>query len=115
MRSDSNVKTYKSDIAYGPLVQGYGMCGGYTDAMALILDYLKVKNYKISSENHIWNGVSLNDKWLHLDLTWDDPVISDGTETINHDFFLIDTEQLLKLEQKEHDFNQNVYLEFKQN
>ena len=114
-KSDENASDYKSDIAYGPLIQGYGICGGYTDAMGLILERLKVKNFKISSDNHIWNAVLVNDKWLHLDLTWDDPVVSDGSQMIDHDFYLIDTKSLLEKENTEHDFNQNVYTELKQN
>ena len=30
-RSDKNIVNYKSDLAYGPLLEGYGLCGGYTD------------------------------------------------------------------------------------
>ena len=114
-RSDENITDYKSDIAYGPLIQGYGICGGYTDAMELILEKLKVKGYKISSDNHIWNAVYINDKWSHLDLTWDDPVVSDGSQMIDHAFYLVDTKSLLEKENTEHDFNQNVYTELKQN
>ena len=38
-RSDRKIVDYKSDIAYGPLIEGYGLCGGYTDTMALFLSY----------------------------------------------------------------------------
>ena len=37
LRSDQNILTYKSNTAYGPLLQGYGICGGYTEAMQLFL------------------------------------------------------------------------------
>ena len=30
-RSDNGVTSYKSDTAYGPLFEGYALCGGYTD------------------------------------------------------------------------------------
>lgn len=40
-RSDNNVVNYKSDIAYGPLIEGHGLCGGYTDSMAFILNRFK--------------------------------------------------------------------------
>ena len=113
-RSDSQIVEYKSDIAYGPLIEGYGICGGYTDAMELILEALKVKSYRVSSDNHIWNAIYLNDNWSHVDLTWDDPVISDGSQVVDHNFFIIDTATLLKLESNEHNFNQNVYFELKQ-
>ncbi len=113
-RSDYNDTTYRSDIAYGPLLQGYGICGGYTDAMELFLEELDIESYKISSEQHVWNAIYLDGEWYHLDLTWDDPVTSTGENLIEHNFFLIDTPTLLELEQTEHNFNQDIYPELKE-
>lgn len=113
-RSDYNITTYNSDIAYGPLFQGYGICGGYTDAMELFLEEMGIKSYKISSDQHVWNAVYLDGKWVHLDLTWDDPVVSSGENLLEHNFFLIDTTTLLALEQTEHVFDQNIYSELKE-
>ena len=103
---------YSSDTAYGTLYEGYAVCGGYADTMALFLERMNVKNYKISSEIHVWNAVYLNNKWLHLDLTWDDPVSLYGDNFLEHNFFLINTEELFKLEKKEHFFNESSYPEF---
>lgn len=113
-RSDYNITTYNSDIAYGPLFQGYGICGGYTDVMELFLEEMGIKSYKISSDQHVWNAVYLDGKWVHLDLTWDDPVVSSGENLLEHNFFLIDTSTLLALEQTEHIFDQNIYSELKE-
>ena len=115
---DSNKYLYKSNMAYGPLINGIALCGGYTDAMALFLEKMGIDNYRISSENHIWNLVYINEKWKHLDLTWDDPVVTkdDKNATINenvltHKFFLIDTIVLKNLDKDQHNYNTNVYLE----
>ena len=110
-RSDRNIINYKSDIAYGPLIEGYGICGGYTDAMELILEKLNIKSYKVSSNNHIWNALLLNNQWLHLDLTWNDPVTSNHTNILEHNFFLIPTATLLNIEQEQHTFDQTIYRE----
>lgn len=112
-RSDNNVLTYKSDTAYGPLFQGYAICGGYTDLMQLFLERLNVKNFRVSSDNHIWNVLYINNTWKHLDLTWDDPVASDGKDYLEYNYFLIDTNQLLTLEQTQHNFNLEHYTELK--
>ena len=105
---------FSSNIATGPLLQGHGICSGYTDAMALFLDKMNIPNYKISSENHIWNLVYINNKWLHLDLTWDDPVINNGEiSTIDHTYFLINTNKLLNIEKTEHNFDENIFIEAK--
>ena len=113
-RSDYNITTYASDIAYGPLFEGYGICGGYTDAMELFLEEMGIESYKISSDQHVWNAVYLNHRWYHLDLTWDDPVTDTGENVLEHKFFLVDTPTLLSLEQTEHRFDQNIYSELKE-
>ena len=114
LRSDYNITTYRSDIAYGPLLQGYGICGGYADAMELFLEKMGIISYKISSEQHVWNAVYLDQKWYHLDLTWDDPVTTNGENYLEHTFFMIDTPTLLATELSEHNFNQSIYGELKE-
>lgn len=111
-RTDNNIIEYKSDIAYGPLIEGYGICGGYSDAMEIFLDRLNIKSYKVSSDAHVWNAVNLYDVWYHLDLTWDDPVTDTGTDLLEDKFFLISTSQLQQLEKTQHNFDLNAYKEF---
>lgn len=97
--------------AYGVLFEKKGICGGYSDTMALYLDKLGIKNYKISSNEHVWNYVYIDDSWYHLDLTWDDPVTNTGENVLIYDFFLIDSKQLEKREQTQHTYDKNLYLE----
>lgn len=111
-RTDNNVIEYKSDIAYGPLIEGYGICGGYSDAMEIFLERIGIKSYKVSSESHVWNAVYLDNTWYHLDLTWDDPVTDTGVDLLEDKFFLISTEQLQSQEKTQHDFDKNAYKEF---
>lgn len=109
-RSDNNIFDYQSNTAYGVLLEGYGICSGYTDSMMLFLEKLGIKSYKVSSENHVWNKVLLDNKWYNLDLTWDDPVNSDGSDSLLHDFFLISDEEMLKNDKTEHIYDKSVYL-----
>ena len=104
---------YKSNMAYGALIQGRAICSGYTDAMALFLNRFNIPNFKVASEDHIWNAVYLNGQWLHLDLTWNDPVNPyDQFNTIlRHTFFLITTNDLDEIEITDHDFNPLIYQE----
>ncbi len=111
--TDPRQYKYKSNTAYGPLFTGNALCGGYTDAMALFLEKMNIPNYRISSENHIWNLVYINGEWKHLDLTWDDPITSTGESILTHKFFLINTTTLKNLDQTQHTFNENIYLETK--
>jgi len=101
--------TYNSNTAYGVLIQNYGICSGYADAMAIFLDKLNVINYKISNENHIWNLVYLDGSWLHLDLTWDDPI---SDENITRDnYFLITTKHLKALNEEDHNYDVSIFKE----
>ncbi len=110
--SDYNVEfPYKSTTAYGPLLQGYSLCGGYSDTMELFLERLGVKSYKVSSADHVWNAVKLGDIWYNLDLTWDDPVANNGKDYLEYDYFLISTQKLLDIEKTQHNFNLSVYSE----
>ena len=126
-RNNEGDSIYHSYIAYGPLIEGYATCNGYTDAMALFLEKMNVPNFKVAmtpdgqsqAEGHVWNAVYIDDKWVHLDLTWDDPVSSDGTDYLQHKYFLITTDQLEEIDTSgevqvtEHEFKPNIYPELK--
>ncbi len=114
-RSDHQIINYRSDTAYGPLFEGYAICSGYTDLMAIYLDKLDIPNFKVASENHIWNALYINNQWVNLDLTWDDPVTLDGSDVLGHDFFLITTEEMKQLEDDQHRFPVDIYQELKSN
>ena len=123
-RNNGKGSVYNSYKAYGPLFQGYATCNGYTDAMAIFLNKFGIKNYKIAttpenenSTGHIWNAVYINDKWLHLDVTWDDPVAESGKDYLLHKYFLVNNEELKKADEgkvvvTEHNFLKNIYSEF---
>ena len=104
---------YNSHKANGPLLEGYALCSGYSDAMKLYLDELGIPNYKISNDKHIWNLVYIDNKWLHIDLTWDDPITNDGGSLLLDNFFLITTDELLKLDVSNHGYNIDYYPELK--
>ena len=102
-----------SSSAYGVLIDGIGICSGYSDAMQLFLEKMNVKNYRISSSTHEWNLVYVEGAWRHLDLTWDDPIMSDGSDALKEDYFLVDTNTLLSKDDGEHGFDSSIYIEAK--
>lgn len=93
------------------LIEGVGLCSAYSDAMALFLYEFGIDNYKIASDNHIWNLVKINNKWLHLDLTWDDPVTQTGVQKLEDIFMLIDNKELKELKVTQHKYDKNIYKE----
>ena len=150
-KSNNKKSPYSSELAYGPLFQGYATCNGYTDLMAVFLTKMGFNNYKVAttpeelnnytinsfwtalyykvlhsytvtkdndeSTGHVWNAVYLDKEWLHIDLTWDDPVSKDGQDYLFHTYFLVTTEAMHEADKgqtviKEHNFNPLYYLEF---
>lgn len=111
-RTDNKITKYSSDNAYGVLIEKYGVCGGYTDAYMLFLEKLNIKNYKISSENHIWNYVNVNENWYHVDLTWDDPIDEDNPDNdlLDDTYLLLTTSQLKNMKNDTiHQFDENTF------
>lgn len=109
----TGLSNVSSSSAYGVLIDGIGICSGYSDAMQLFLEKMNVKNYRISSSTHEWNLVYVEGDWRHLDLTWDDPIMSDGSDALKEDYFLIDTNTLLSKDDGEHNFDSSIYIEAK--
>ncbi len=75
-------------------MQGYSLCGGYTDAMELFLEDLNIESYRISNDKHVWNAVFLDNTWYHLDLTWDDPITSNNQDILEYTYFLVGNDDL---------------------
>lgn len=125
-KNETGTSNYDSSIAWGVLFNHYATCNGYTDTMAILLTKMGIKNYKIEttsddisyrSNGHVWNAVFLDNKWLHLDLTWDDPVSSDGKDYLYHKYFLVNNKELAEADAgnvalEEHNFKRYIYLEF---
>jgi len=98
--------------AKGPLFNGKAVCSGYSDLMAIFLTKFGVKNYKVASDSHVWNVVYLNDQWLHIDLTWDDPItLNSEVDTLSHQFYMITTAKLLEYNTSDHTFDTTIYQE----
>ena len=57
--------------------------------------------------------MKLNNNWLHVDLTWDDPVSTDGKNYLEKNTLLITNKRLKQIDNKEHNFNESIYVEGK--
>ena len=101
-----------SNTAYGLYKNKLAICSGYADTLALLLDRIKVDNFKVASETHIWNVVVIDGIYYHIDATWDDPT-NNILGTLEDKFFMISTEKLHEYDQESHNFNLNYYKELK--
>lgn len=86
---------------YGTLVEKRAVCEGYARSCKYILDALDVpciiacgigKNRTGATESHAWNYVQVDGNWYALDVTWNDPIINNGTgkitDEIRYEYFL---------------------------
>ena len=74
--------------AYTILVEGTGVCQAYTLAYRLLLNRVNITSGTVTSTslNHIWNILLIDDKWYHVDVTWDDPT-QDRIGRVTHRYF----------------------------
>lgn len=72
---------HASSTAYGALVLGKAVCGGYAEAFKLFMDLLGIECYVVVGSGdgipHAWNMVELDGDYYHIDVTWDDPLLYD--------------------------------------
>jgi len=99
----------ESYTAYGALVKGRAVCEGYAKAMKLLLDKADIPCLIVAGtsrgNNHAWNIVCLDGQYYHVDATWDDPVMADGSHILSHVYFNLADEEI----QKDHSWDKTLY------
>lgn len=82
----------------GTFFERKGVCDGYSKAFKLIANragYECIIVYGTSTsetktESHAWNLVKINNRWYHIDSTWDDPLKKEVDNTqVSYDYFLM--------------------------
>ena len=90
---------YKSE-ADGAIVYGKALCEGYSKAFMYMAQKLGFECICVvgtaNNTAHMWNMVKMNGAWYHVDVTFDDPVMSDGSKALSHDYFLVGTSEISK-------------------
>lgn len=88
----------------GPVLYGKALCEGYSRAFEYLCQSVGIECVCISgtarsslgSGGHMWNMVKLDDKWYHVDVTWDDPITTSGEQVLEYDYFLLSDSQIKK-------------------
>lgn len=90
----------ESYSSYGILALGLGVCESYAKSMKYLLDGANIESIIVigtsRGENHAWNLVNIQGEYYHIDPTWNDPIIEDGSQIIRHNFFNLNDEQMGK-------------------
>ena len=101
-KSADDPEAVKSTTAYDCLVGHKAVCSGYSRAYQMVMQQLGYPCGVCSGTSrgisHAWNYIQIEGKYYWADLTFDDPVSSNGgsSDTIEHSFFLINDEMLLR-------------------
>lgn len=81
--------TYTYYYPDGVLLNGKGVCQSYALAYEMLLKLVGIDSVYVTGtangESHGWNLVKIDEKWFHVDCTWDDP--APGEES--HDYFCV--------------------------
>jgi transglutaminase-like putative cysteine protease len=87
-------ETMSDYSAYDLLVNGTGVCEAYTAAFGIFMNHYDIPYRKIESEamDHTWSQVFLDGAWLHVDVTWNDPVPDEYGRALRDYLFLTDEE-----------------------
>ncbi len=79
--------TYSIHDIYTFLKEGTGVCQAYALLYDALLTRVGIESHAVLTYDHMWNQVKINNKWYHVDTTWDDPV-SDLFGRADHEWFL---------------------------
>ena len=89
--------------AQGSLIKKLCVCDGYALGFKKIMKSLKIPCRVVYGKGngggHAWNMVKLGGKWYHIDVTWDDPILSNNNysnTTCYYTYFLKSTSYMKK-------------------
>lgn len=92
-------QSYQKHTAYHALVNKSSVCEGYAlAAYRMFLDAgidCRIIVGTADGGPHAWNIVKVDGKWYNIDLTWDDPITSNGTQVLRYDYFLKNEEDFI--------------------
>lgn len=94
---------FAENTAYGCLLEGSALCGGYAGAYLIIMKKLDQECMVVSGTStdtnisHGWNIVKMDGDYYHVDVTWDDPVTkSESNHSNSYTYFGITTAEALE-------------------
>ena len=93
----STINKYNK-TAYSLFIKHKGNCIAYSGAYATIMNKLDIDCIIVSSNDHTWNMINIDDNWYHADVTYDD---DDGKFSYRYyKWFMISDEKASNIESK---------------
>jgi len=109
-------QNYKNDTvpnasrtAYGVIVAGTGVCQGYAEAFNVLCRRAGLASLIITGqafgEDHAWNLIRVAGRYYQADVTADDPVNENGTDSLSYIYFNLSDQEM----QKDHQWESSEY------
>lgn len=76
--TDDEDAVYYTQSAYSGLCMDTTVCAGYAEALQLLCNGFGIDSLIVTSSDHMWNKVRINDCWYNVDPTWADNGMTDG-------------------------------------
>ncbi|MHA6483001.1 transglutaminase domain-containing protein [Paenibacillus sp. strain BS8-2] len=84
--------------AYEAVTLGKAVCQGYSLLGYRMLEKagldVLIAEGSVNTGEHAWNMVKLDNRWYHLDMTWDDPVGAKSESPIRYTYYLLADDEL---------------------
>ncbi|MEE1250450.1 MAG: InlB B-repeat-containing protein [Lachnospiraceae bacterium] len=74
--------------AYSAVIEGKTVCAGYTKMYGILCNGVGIESVGVTSSDHAWNKVNVDNGWYNVDTTWDDQ------SSIIYDYFLVSDENV---------------------
>ena len=101
--AESDDATADAFNMYGALVKKKAVCSGYAYAMKMLLNRVGVECRIVvgmsKNSGHMWNQVKINDKWYHIDVTWDDSLSESEVLYSRYNYFNL-TDEMVEINHK---------------
>lgn len=85
---------------FGALVNKSAVCSGYAHAFKYLCNKVGINVISIEGtaddEDHQWNMVTIGEDSFFVDVTWDDPLMQDGSQSTNYAYFGLTNKELAK-------------------
>ena len=72
LHTNYDSKSSVNQGAYSVFVNGSSVCAGYAEAFAMLCNAAGIQTVCVTSSEHEWNLIQLNNTWYYVDCTWDD-------------------------------------------
>lgn len=98
-----------SRTAYGVIVMGSGVCQGYAEAFNILCRKAGLPSLIIIGrafgEDHAWNLIRLAGRYYQTDVTADDPLNENGTDSLSYTYFNLSDQEM----QNDHQWDRGEY------